>query len=123
MRDKAQRLHDQLPLTGVGEHLPHQVGGAQRYRFNLLDGGAHRRFRRKLHEGEARVAQDGREKIIEIVGDAAGENAKAFELLTVLHLGFQSQALGLGPLARGNVVGQRHDPCLGALGVTDHGRG
>ena len=40
------------------------------------------------------VAQDGREKIVEVVRDAAGQHAEALELLRPMHLPLERPALG-----------------------------
>ena len=41
---------------------------------------------RQVELCQARVAQDGGQQVVEVVGDTAGENAQALELLRVLEL-------------------------------------
>jgi hypothetical protein len=43
------------------------------------------------------------QQVVEVVGDAAGQHAQAFQFLGLLHLALQLQALFLGPLALGDI--------------------
>ena len=82
----------------------------------VLDLAEHRRSRRlggNLVLGEAGVAQNGREQVVEIVGDAAGQDAQALQLLAVQQLGLELLALLLALAA----------PQLIALGGNQGGAG
>jgi hypothetical protein len=50
------------------------------------------------------VAEDRRQDVVEVVGDAAGEGADRLELLRLAQLQLEAVALGLGVLARADVL-------------------
>ena len=52
-------------------------------------------FRREAVCGELGVAEDGGQKIVEIVGDAAGEVADGVHFLRLAELGFEDSACGV----------------------------
>jgi hypothetical protein len=64
---------------------------------------AGRRDRGQLVQRQAGVSQNNRQQVVEIVGDAAGQHAQAFQFLGLLHLALQLQALFLRPLALGDI--------------------
>jgi hypothetical protein len=100
---QAGRLDDELPLAGVGEHLPGQVGGALGRVLNFLQHRTRHRFRRQLHQRETGVAEHGGQEVVKVMGDAAGQHAQALELLRVQHTGFQLTPLLFRPFALGDV--------------------
>ena len=65
--------------------------------------------------GELGVAHDRAEDVVEVVRDAAGEDADRFHLLRVAQLVLEAHAFGLGLLARADVHdGAQHEhPLLG----------
>ena len=54
------------------------------------------------------MAADDRDDVVEIVGDAAGQGAQAFQLLVLAHLGFQDAVLFFAAPALGNVFQGDH---------------
>ena len=114
-RIQVEHLNDELAPPGVGQHLLGQLGGALGRLLDLPEHGASRRFVGELHQGQAGIAQDGGEQIVEIVGDAAGQHAQAFQLLGMLNLGFEFAALFLGACAIGDINDscQHHQPVAG----------
>ena len=72
---------DRLTTTGKSEQLPGQVGGSCQGIFTRgKPCGCLMPFP-YLHTGEGDVADDNGEDVIEVMGDAAGQNAQGFELL------------------------------------------
>ena len=56
--------------------------------LDRFDRGPGRRVRRESREGEASVAEDPDEQVVEVVGDAAGEDAEGLEALAAFKFGF-----------------------------------
>src|SRR5439155_17419597 len=77
----AYGLDDVLPLARVREHLLRQVGASLRRQLDRLEGLAKRRLGRQRSERVVRVSEDDGEQVVEVVGDPAGEDAEALELL------------------------------------------
>ena len=50
------------------------------------------------------VAQHAGQQVVEVVGDAAGQDAKALQLLGVLELGLELATVVLGPLVFGEIA-------------------
>ena len=71
----------QMALPRIGQQLPGQVRGPQRGLLDLVQIGQGRALRRELHRPQIRVAQDGGEQVVEVVGDAAGQDAETLQLL------------------------------------------
>jgi hypothetical protein len=90
-------------LAGVGQHLAAQLGGALGRLLDLLEarvdlarhGGA---------PGQVGVAEDAGQQVVEVVRDAAGEQAQALELLRLAQLLFHRRLLGLVAAALGDVA-------------------
>src|SRR6185436_9852078 len=82
---------------GVGEHLFGEARRAAASRVNRLDLGA---IVRILQGGEEnlRPAEDGDQKIVEVVRDPAREHAETLEALAPLHLELELPALVLEAL-------------------------
>ena len=87
-------LHDLQPsLAGIGEELAGQIGGPEGGLFDLLQDGLSGAFRGKPHGPQVRVAQDDRQEVVEVMGDAPGQDPQALQLL-----GLAQGVLGLLPL-------------------------
>ena len=86
-------VDDEPALARVGQHLTGQVGGAVRGLGGLLDVRTGRGVRRDLPEGHVEVGQDRHQQVVEVVGDAPGQDAQALELLGVEQPPLQLQAL------------------------------
>ena len=102
-RDKTHRLHDELALSRVGEHLPGQVGGTFDSLLDYVKVFTCRFGLWQLHLDQIGVAHDPGEDIVEVVGDSTGQNSQAFEFLGVEQSAFHVQFLLLGPFAVGDV--------------------
>ena len=104
-----QAADHETSLARIGEHLVGQLAGAHGRGLDLLHVLVAAGRRRKLPQGQIGVAQHGHEQVVEVVGDAAGEDAQALQLLGVLDLGFEPALFGLGLLGAGDVlVGAEH---------------
>ena len=57
-----------------------------------------------LGQRQSGVAEHADQQVVEVVRDAAGQHAEAFELLHVLHLRFEPATLLLRPHAIGHVA-------------------
>ena len=99
---------DESSFSGVGEHLAGEVGGAAGGRFDVFEvvpGGGDRG---KVVEGEVGMTENGGKYVIEVMGDAAGEDAEALELLGLLDLALEVEALFFVPFPFGDVGGDLH---------------
>jgi len=76
-------LDDVTAFAGVSQHLPAEIGGAHGSGINLVEERKQVGALRELEADERGVSDDAGEKIVEIVGDAAGEDAEAFEFLNL----------------------------------------
>ena len=81
-------------LAGEREQLAGQVRRALAGPADLRDVLADRVVRRELGEGHVAVAEDRRQQVVEVVGDASGELADALHLLGLAELLFELPALG-----------------------------
>ena len=86
------RVHDLL--AAEVEQLLRQVARALARRLDLPDVARHPGCRRKIREDEIAVAEDGRQQVVEVVRDAAGELPDGFHLLRLAQLGLEKTALG-----------------------------
>ncbi len=91
--------HEASP-AGVGQHLPAQVGRAFGGLLDLAQGWPQRGIDWRLGSGQAGVAQDHRQQVVEIVGDATRHHAQAFQFLRFLKLTFQDEFFLFPSLAR-----------------------
>ena len=91
-RDAHQLLGDSSELdarragataTRVREQLIGELGGAQAGDLDVLDGIAPRLAAGNLAQREVRVAEHGDEQIVEVVGEAAGEQSEALGALRI----------------------------------------
>ncbi len=89
------RLH-QL-LSGEGQELPRQIGGAARRLGHLLDVAPDFVVLGEPRQGEVAVTDDRGEKVVEVVGDAAGQESHRFHLLRLAELLLESEPLGHVP--------------------------
>ncbi len=78
---QVQRLDDELAFAGVRQHLPDEHGSP----FARLQDFRHAVARGvlvgKAAHGEARIAHDASEEVVEVVCEPAGEDAEALQLL------------------------------------------
>jgi hypothetical protein len=86
-------------LARVGEDLVHQLrrvfgGGA-----DPAQGIALGRLGPEIRERHPAVAEDHREQVVEVVGDATCEHPEALELLRVLHMRLELAPFVLGSAA------------------------
>ena len=106
-------------LAAEGEELPRQVGRAMRGLVDLGQLHPRRVLRLQPSGGELRVAQDGRQQVVEVVGDAAGQPSHRFHLLRLAELLFDGAALRHVP----RVDDQPASARLGRRGLSDHRQG
>ena len=64
-------------LSGISEKLSREVAGALRGQFDLCQAFGCFAVGGQMHPGEAGVAQDAREQVVEVVRDASREDAEA----------------------------------------------
>jgi len=88
-------LHQEASLPGVGEHLPGELRGAVDDLLQVAQRGMGRRLGAEPRLGKVQVAQHGGQQVVEVVGDAPGQQAEALQLLHVLHLLLHELALPL----------------------------
>ena len=80
--------------AGKGKELAGEALGACDGPFRLLEIRGDGAVGAAPQAGEAHVAQDGGEQVVEVVGDAPGQQPQALELLGSGHLGFHPPPLG-----------------------------
>ena len=89
---------DRLPrlfgLAAEEENLLHELFGPHASGEDPLEMLAGAASRRHLLQRQLAIPQDGRQDIIEIVGDPTGQRADGFHLLRLTQLGFEQVALG-----------------------------
>ena len=97
-RDLAQieRAHHEATFARVGQQLPAQVGRANRHGLDLIDVFAESARNRQLEAHQADVAEDAGQQVVEVVRDAAGQDAQALQLLRVQQLALEQAAVALG---------------------------
>ena len=88
---KKQALSDILRINLLAEH-----GGAGCRVFNLSQGIVNGRFWRQIESCEVRVAEHGRQQIVEVVSDSARKYTKAFGFLNLEDSSFLLNFFGLG---------------------------
>ncbi len=101
---KVDAFEDEAALAGVGEHLFAEVGGAEGGGFGLVELAVGVGALFEGHAGEGEVAEDAGEEVVEVVGDAAGEDAEAFEFLGFLEAAFKFATFLFSALALGGVL-------------------
>ena len=107
---ETHRFHDEPSLAGIRQQLPGEFGGA----LTGANGIVHeRRYRMKFGkhlQREAGVAHNADQEVIEIVRDASGEDAQAFEFRRFADLVVQ-------PLAEGEIGDERRYAVASGVGV------
>jgi len=96
-------------LAAENENLLHQVFGAVRGLKRLDQVAPRPGLGGQIADGEVGQPDDARENVVEIVRNAAGKHAQAFEPLRMLHLAFKTAALLLLADARGHVLHRADD--------------
>ncbi len=91
---EAQHLRLEHLLAAEGEQLPGERRRPQRGRLDLLDVGALGVLGAEVLEQQVAVAGDGREEVVEVVRDAAGEPAHGLDPLRLAELGLERPVLG-----------------------------
>ena len=81
-------------LAGEGKQLPHEPRGAVRILLDVHDVLEGRIGRAVVHQEEVGEADDRRQHVVEVVGDAAGELAHRLHLLALGDLHFEHALLG-----------------------------
>ena len=89
----ADDLGFEFRLAGEDEKLLREFGRAPRGVAHREDVGLNRMGIAKLHQGHFRIAEDRLQHVVEIVGDAAGEQANGFHLGHLRDLAAQLLAL------------------------------
>jgi hypothetical protein len=89
---KVDQLGDHSTLSGIRQHLRHEIRGTLRPDDDRVSGFAHRR-RRRLQRQQVGVTKNRREQVIEVVRHTAGEDAQALDALL-----FLDAAIELAPL-------------------------
>ena len=133
-----EHLRLQDLLAAEGQQLLGQRRGAFAGPPHLLDVGARGMPGLEFLEHEVAVAEDGREQVVEVVGDAAGQASDGFHLARLLELILERAArvlhlrprleivdqplLGTFDLARHDVEGARQPANLIATGAADASR-
>ena len=102
------RLQDLLPAEG--QELPGQLRGAFPRLLDLFDVRAHRIGRWHPADEDARVAQDHRQEVVEVVRDPAGQPTDGLHLLGVTELLFASSERRRRALSVGDVEGEDARP-------------
>ena len=82
------------PTSRIGQQLFGQVGGFLPGHHHVLQMGADWCIGCRFAERKAGVADNARQQFIEIMSDAAGQQADTFSLLRLTQLFFQALALG-----------------------------
>ena len=80
-RGKIERFEYRVLLSRIGHHLAHDFGGAIGHLLDGLNAVIGGRLAGKLRQDEFRGGENTAEEIIEIVGDAAGQDAETFQFL------------------------------------------
>ena len=88
----------------VREHLAGQVCGPGSRFLDPLQIVSRRGIRGNLHPGQFRVADNGGEDVVEVVGDTAGQHSQAFQLLGFQHPALVFPAFVFGFFPVGNVA-------------------
>ena len=111
-------LLDRQPALGEGQQLAGQPGGAQAGLLRRGQAGEAGIARRHGHLDQGQVGHDAGEQVVEIMGDAACEQADRFQLVHPVAVLFDPLALGhviqdqhhafVAPLAQHRPGGARH---------------
>ena len=88
-RIDVDRLEVDDLFAAEGEKAVREVGGPFGRAEDLLHVGAKGIVRRQLHQEQVAVADDRRQDIVEVVGDAAGELAHGLHFLRLAQLCFE----------------------------------
>src|SRR5947207_15723053 len=107
-------LLNRSAAAGESKKLLREIAGAQRSVLRIVQARAHFVIWREEQGSERDISDDGREEIIEIVRNSAGEQAELFQ-----GLGFAS--LGFIALTFSDVAENQHHACNFVLGVADRG--
>ena len=94
--------------TGEAEELAGDPGGPRRGRFDSFEIQAHGTGRVAGEQRQFDVPGDDAQHVVEVVGDSAGEAAHRLHLLRLRQLLLQPDALQLGGLPFGDVLGAAH---------------
>ena len=105
-------LDHKAAAAGVGEHLAGEFRGALAGGLDRLDRGPGRRSGREFGQGQARIAEDADQQVVEVVGDTPGEDGKRLGLLGL------EQCL-VGALALGDVAKAEGNAARRAIGQPD----
>jgi hypothetical protein len=85
----------------------------RRGRLDVGNDFTERGIRLEVHERETRVAEDSDEQIVEVVRDAAREDAETLQLLRVLHFRLEGTPLCIQPPQVRDVLTARdHAECF-----------
>ena len=95
-----------LVVAAEGQNLAHQITGAAPGFFNLVQAFLRGVVVQTVGLGQRHIAQNGAHNIVEVVGNAPGHGAHGLHFVRLAQLVFQRAALGLGPLAAGQVTGK-----------------
>ena len=103
---RPQPLHHQRVqlAPAEGQDLLHQTARAQAGLLDLLQADPGAVLRRQVNLRQGHIAQDGRQDVVEIVGDAAGQGADGFHLLRLTQLPLQRAQVLLGLTGFGHVL-------------------
>ena len=77
-----------------------------RGRFDLAEAAKHRGVLGKLLLRQGCIPQNRHEQVVEVVGDAPGQNTQALQLLRLQHLRFEPAAAFLRGLPLGDLLEQ-----------------
>ena len=116
---QVERADVEAALARIGQHLPGQLGGSRRRLDDVVDLLARRVRVAHLGQRHRGVALDDGEQVVEVVGDAAGENAQALQLLGLQHLVVDAGALLLGAQPPGDVHAAGHHQLECARAIAD----
>ncbi len=91
-------------FTRVGEHLVRERSRAVGCGLDALQARSHRGVLGQVDQREARISEDRRQQVVEIVSDAARHETQALEFLSFLNSPFQTAMLQLGQVLLGDVL-------------------
>jgi hypothetical protein len=116
-RVQVESAHLDPALARVGQQLATQVGGPLACLDDRQQAFVGRRGLRDVGQGQVRVAGDAEQEVVEVVRNAAREQAQALQLLGLLHLHLETLALLLGKSPLGDVLDHAEHARRPAVGV------
>ncbi len=108
-----------IGLPAERQYLFDQVAAAPGGSMDLLDAFPYRLAWGEIVHHHLRQAGDGKQDVVQIVGDAAGQRSDGLHFLGLLELGFQSDPILFSLFALGNVRKERMRTGESTVGIDD----